>query len=429
MSELPPGWAETTLGEMVRWGSGGTPRRNVARYYGGSIPWAIIGDLNDGLVTTTAGTITDEGLAESSARLVPPGTVLIAMYGSIGKLGIAGIEMATNQAIGFADPRQGLDSRFLFWYLRAERRNLAHAGKGATQKNISQTVLRSWPLPLPPLNEQRRIVAAIEEHLSRLDAAHASLNHAGLHCATLERVAIGDALTGDWETVALRVVTASQVYGTSAKANGDARGVPVLRMGNIQRGRLDLGDLKYLPADHPDVAKLSLEPGDVLFNRTNSSELVGKSAVFTVGERMTFASYLIRVRLNERCDPRWAALVINGPPGRNYIASVRTQQVGQANVNGSKLAAMPIPLPPLEEQRRIVAEVETRLGAIDALRAAIERAQRRGAALRRSVLERAFLGELVPQDPSDEPAGVLLGRIRAERSAAPVRRRPGRVRR
>ena len=110
--------------------------------------------------------------------------------------------------------------------------------------------------------------------------------------------------------------------------------------------------------------------------------------------------------------------MINGPPGRNYVASVRTQQVGQANVNGTKLAAMPIPLPPIEEQRRIVAEIEERLGAIDALRAAIERAQLRGAALRRLILERAFRGALVPQDPSDEPASALLDRIRAERDRA-----------
>jgi type I restriction enzyme S subunit len=287
-----------------------------------------------------------------------------------------------------------------------------------TVKHLSSRTVQEIPLPLPPLNEQRRIVAAIEEHLSRLDAADASLHLAALHCAALERVAVAKALTGGWEAVALKDVTASQVYGTSVKANGDATGVPVLRMGNIQRGRLDLGDLKYLPAAHPDVAKLVLEPGDLLFNRTNSAELVGKSAVFTGGERMTFASYLIRVRLNERCDAHWAALVINGPPGREYIAGVRTQQVGQANVNGSKLAAMPIPLPPLEEQRRIVAEVEERLGAIDALRAAIERAQRRGAALRRLILERAFRGELVAQDPSDEPASVLLDRIHAEREAS-----------
>lgn len=114
-----------------------------------------------------------------------------------------------------------------------------------------------------------------------------------------------------------------------------------------------------------------LEPGDLLFNRTNSPELVGKSAVFRRGTpSMLFASYLIRVQLGPECLPEWAAMVINGPIGRAYVASVRTQQVGQANVNGTKLAAMPIPLPPLDEQRRIVAEVEQRLSVIDAMAAA-----------------------------------------------------------
>ena len=199
-------------------------------------------------------------------------------------------------------------------------------------------------------------------------------------------------------------------------------------MGNINGGKLDFSNLKYLPSEHPDVEKLILEPGDLLFNRTNSPELVGKSAVFTATERMTFASYLIRVRLTEQCEPHWAALVINGPPGRAYIGSVRSQQVGQANVNGTKLAALPIPLPPIDEQRRIVQEVEERLSRIDAMRASIERAQRRSATLRAAILERAFRGELVPQDPADEPAELLFARIRAERdaseSATGRRRRP-----
>jgi type I restriction enzyme S subunit len=283
-----------------------------------------------------------------------------------------------------------------------------------TVKHLSSRTVQDLPLPLPPLNEQRRIVAAIEEHLSRLDAADASLAAALRRLDGLASQTIAHALAGDWEVVSLREVTASQVYGTSAKASTEPDGVPVLRMGNIDGGKLDYSSLKYLPGDHPDVLKLTLEPGDVLFNRTNSPKLVGKSAVFTASERMTFASYLIRVRLNERCDPRWATLVINGPPGRRYLASVRSQQVGQANVNGTKLAALPLPLPPLDEQRRIVQEVEERLSRFDAMRASIERAQRRSQALRAAVLAQAFRGELVPQDPSDEPAEALLARIRAD---------------
>jgi len=243
----------------------------------------------------------------------------------------------------------------------------------------------------------------------------------------MRAVFVAHAVAGDWPVRQLRDVTASQVYGSSAKANADSGGVPVLRMGNINHGKLDFSSLKYLPAEHPDVRKFDLEEGDVLFNRTNSPELVGKSAVFEGQERMAFASYLIRVRLTEACDPHWAALVINGPLGRAYVAEVRTQQVGQANVNGTKLAAMPIPLPPVDEQRRIVARVEEQLSAIDALRAAIERAQRRSASLRRAVLERAFRGHLVPQDPRDEPASVLLDGIRSERAATPAQTRRRRV--
>lgn len=140
-----------------------------------------------------------------------------------------------------------------------------------------------------------------------------------------------------------------------------------------------------------------------------------------------FASYLIRGRLTDDCLPEWAALVINSSVDRRYIAAVRTQQVGRANVNGTKLAAMPVPLPPISEQRRILGEIDRQRSLADALDARIRVAHRSSAALRRSILERVFRGELVAQDPSDEPASVLLERIRAERAAAgPQRRRSSR---
>jgi type I restriction enzyme S subunit len=235
-------------------------------------------------------------------------------------------------------------------------------------------------------------------------------------------VLIARSVRADWPIVKLSDVTAHQGYGSSAKATGDPDGVPVLRMGNIDRGQIVTESLKFLPRYHADAAKFRLASGDLLFNRTNSPELVGKTAVYKCEPpEALFASYLIRVRLTDECLPAWAALVLNSSLGREYIGRVRTQQVGQANVNGTKLAAMPVPLPPLEEQRRIVAEIEQQLSQIDALRAAVKSAQRRSASLRRAILERAFRGELVPQDPHDEPASVLVERIRAERAAAPPR--------
>ena len=177
---LPPDWSQGTLGEIASWGSGGTPKRSESRYYGGHIPWAIIGDLNDGIILKCKEHITKEALNNSSCKLIEPGTVLIAMYGSIGKLGIAGTQMATNQAIAFADSY--IDRLYLFYYLLSQRSALYLAGKGATQRNISQTVLKSWPIPVAPPVEQERIVNAIEEQLSRLDAAEAAL------CKNLDRI-------------------------------------------------------------------------------------------------------------------------------------------------------------------------------------------------------------------------------------------------
>ena len=172
--DLPPGWAYRQLQDVALMSSGGTPRSGDPRFYaGGTIPWAVIGDLTDGPVLKTRQQITEAALSASAAKLIPPGTVLLAMYGSIGKLGLSGVPMATNQAIACLRPRlEILTDRWLFWYLMQQRPELATKGAGAAQKNISQSLLRPWPIPVPPIDEQHRIVAGLEDHLSRLDAAN-----------------------------------------------------------------------------------------------------------------------------------------------------------------------------------------------------------------------------------------------------------------
>lgn len=169
MTDLVYEW--TTLGAIAKWGSGGTPNAKNPANYGGSIPWAVIGDLNDGFVSRTEKHLSDKGLENSSAKIVPPGAVLIAMYGSIGKLGINTIPMATNQAIAYAVPDESKILRdYLFWYLRSQRELLLNAGKGATQQNISQTILKAWKIALPSLDEQRRISEHTQDAFSQIDA-------------------------------------------------------------------------------------------------------------------------------------------------------------------------------------------------------------------------------------------------------------------
>ena len=208
-------------------------------------------------------------------------------------------------------------------------------------------------------------------------------------------------------------------YGTSAKTNQDSAGVPILRMGNITvHGSLLLDSLRYLPSDHGEFPDLLLEPSDLLFNRTNSAELVGKTAMY-LGKPSpcSFASYLIRVRLLEGANPFLVVCALNGGIGRTWIARVANQTVGQANVNGTKLAAFSFPLPPTNEQDAIIEAIEDQLSTIEHLEADIEAKLESAQALRQAILKHAFSGKLVPQDPNDEPAFELLERIAAEREA------------
>ena len=172
--KLPKGWYLSTLGDCFKWGSGGTPESTVKAYYEGNIPWLVIGDLNDSIVTFASKHISQLGIHNSSAKVLTKGTLLMAMYGSIGKLGIAGMELATNQAIAYAKPNE-INTYYLFYYLLANRDNFYMLGKGGTQKNISQTVIKSYPFLLPPLAEQKRIVLKIEELFSIIDTVEQTL--------------------------------------------------------------------------------------------------------------------------------------------------------------------------------------------------------------------------------------------------------------
>lgn len=159
------GWRHARLGEIARWGSGGTPQSGNPKYYGGSIPWCVIGDLTESDVILTEKSITDEGLAASSAKIVQPGTVLLAMYGaSIGRTGLAATPMATNQAIAFAVPNPEVDPRYLLLFLQSQKRKFVHAGKGGAQPNISQTIIKDWNITFPPVEEQRRLIQQVKEH-------------------------------------------------------------------------------------------------------------------------------------------------------------------------------------------------------------------------------------------------------------------------
>jgi type I restriction enzyme S subunit len=267
---------------------------------------------------------------------------------------------------------------------------------------------------VPPLNEQRRIVAAIEEHLSRLDAADASLATAECRLEVLRRSALDAAMNGRWTRRPLGEVAQTQLGKMLSKKSKTGVGSrPYLRNKNVQWGRIDTDDLLTMDFSEREAEKFGLTPGDVMVCEGGE---VGRAAVWRGQfEGCCFQKALHRVRSNGEVLPEFMAHVFRWLSDTNafdpYVTGSTIKHLPQED-----LRLIPIPVPPLDAQRRIVTEVEERLSVIDAMRASIERAQRRSAALRAAILERAFRGELVPQDPADEPADALLARMRSARS-------------
>jgi hypothetical protein len=196
-------------------------------------------------------------------------------------------------------------------------------------------------------------------------------------------------------------------------------------MGNIQGGRLDWTDLVYT-SDSSEIEKYKLTKGDVLFNRTNSPELVGKTAVFQGGREAIYAGYLIRIRCTSALLPEYLNYCLGSKAGRDYCWSVKSDGVSQSNINAKKLAAFSFFMPTLGEQREIVRRVEALFAQIDRIEARYTAMRAHAQRLAPQVLAKAFRGELVEQDPQDEPASVLLQRLAATAStkAPSTRGRP-----
>ncbi|MGP3981423.1 restriction endonuclease subunit S [Streptomyces sp. KR80] len=457
--ELPVGWAWSRLGDLGEYINGRGFKK--AEWSDTGRPIIRIQNL------TGSGATFNHYAGELDKRhTVFSGDLLVSWAATLGVYIWRGPEAALNQHIFKVEPF--IDRDFLRYLIDYKIQELVAASHGSGMVHVTRSKFDALVVAIPPLPEQHRIVEALEDHLSRLDAAVHILRIAQNRSSFLKKSVVEKAMRGDlalqsdedesvydllervesdillaadrkrrkvvapatlsvyanppshWSVQPLGALCHNIEYGTSAKAHTDPvdGDVPVLRMGNIQDSRLDLRNLKYLPGEHSEAAKLLLQDGDLLFNRTNSAELVGKSAVYrSVMGPATFASYLIRCQLAHGVEPEWVNLCINSPEGRRYVASVAAQQVGQANVNGAKLAAFPIPLPPHGEQLRILTELRDWDETVDRTTKVTGRALHRSVHLRQALLHRAFAGKLVPQDPLDEPASVLLDRIRAKREA------------
>ncbi|MCL5796869.1 MAG: restriction endonuclease subunit S [Gammaproteobacteria bacterium] len=221
-------------------------------------------------------------------------------------------------------------------------------------------------------------------------------------------------LPSSWLWEKLANLTTGVEYGTSAKSTESGL-VPVIRMGNIQNGQIDWSDLVYT-SDKEEIEKYLLSKNDVLFNRTNSPELVGKTAKYKAEKLAVFAGYLIRVnQIDSIALADYVNYFLNSHIARQYGNRVKTDGVNQSNINGEKLQNYPFPFCSVEEQSVIVQILDEKLSVTDSSIQDIELQLSKAETLRQSILKKAFSGQLVPQDANDEPASELLQHIRKKR--------------
>jgi type I restriction enzyme S subunit len=388
-------WPNIPLRETGTWLSGGTPTRDEPSYWGGGIPWIGTKDLKTFDLATSSEFITALG-ASAGSRVVEPGTVLFVTRGmSLAKefrVGVASTHLAFNQDVKAIVPRSGLDGRFLAWFLRSKEGTILDLCDTATHgtKRLPLERIDTMPVPLPPLPEQRRIAAILDEAdaLRRKRREALGLLDELLRSAFLDM--FGDPVTNPrgWDTVAMREVVADSQYGTSEKANTHGVGLPVLRMNNIRcDGNWDLSDLKYCVISNADRNKYTVRPGDLLFNRTNSADLVGKTAVWKFHEAFAFAGYLVRIRFDEsRMLPDYVSGYLNSTAGKRYLLERAKPSNNMSNFNATMFGEIPIIVPPLTTQRTFRRVVE----AVDHERRALLAASAEEDALFASLLHQAF---------------------------------------
>ena len=236
---------------------------------------------------------------------------------------------------------------------------------GVTLKNLNQQVLGDLEIPLPPLEEQRRIVAEIEGYQKVLDGARQILS------ASETRITVEP----DWPMVSFEELCERVQYGLSVPLNEDGRGAKTFRMAELVRGRaFDNGAMKCADIDAKETAKYRLAKGDLLFNRTNSYEHVGRTGIFSLDGEYVFASYLIRLSIKrDLAEPEFVNAWMNTKEFQAGVKSLASRAVGQSNISASSLAVYKIPLPPLPEQRRLVAELDAEAAQMDSVRALLPR--------------------------------------------------------
>lgn len=335
---------------------GKTPSRNNTDYWiNGQYDWISIADLGgyQKYVEKTKEKISALAIQESGIKCVPANTVIMSFKLSLGKTAITKNSVYTNEAImAFIPTGRYAVLPDYFYYLFSARDWTKGTNRAVMGTTLNKATLSAISVEVPPLDEQRCIVATLDKVSDLIYKRRQQLDKLDELVKARFVEMFGDPATNPkgWDKGTIRDVVTEVKYGTSKPAV-EGGTYKYLRMGNITYdGHLDLTDLKYIDVPESELDKCTVKKGDVLFNRTNSKELVGKTCVYNLDETMVIAGYIIRVRVNNRVLPEYLSAVLNSSYGKKTLAEMCKAIVGQANINAQELQNIQIVIPPLELQ-------------------------------------------------------------------------------
>lgn len=435
--KLPENWCWTRIGNYVDYvtdyvanGSFASLKANVSIFKDENYALMVkTQDFANGF--TKSLTYTDKhGYDFLSKSTLHGGELILSNIGSVGKVFRVPyfdrpMTLASNSVMVKCYNSCDYDWMYYFLLSPIGFEELKSITTGTAVPKFNKTDLKTIPLPVPPLAEQQRIVDRIESLFAKLDEAKEKAQAVVDSFETRKAAILHKAFTGElttkwreehgvrmesWEKKSVGELCISLKYGTAKKSDASGN-VVVLRMGNLQQGEIDWSDLAY-SNDPDDIEKYKLFPGDVLFNRTNSAALVGKTAIYRGEHPAIYAGYLIKLDYDhDKIIGDYLNYALNTLDAKKYCNSVKTDGVNQSNINAKKIGAYSFNVPSIPEQEKIVSVIQKLLSKEQQSKEAAEIVLDQIELMKKSILARAFRGELGTNDPSEESAVELLKQV------------------
>jgi len=478
LSALPQGWVRTNIGEITSVDSGiGFPEIYQGKK-DGDFPFYKVMDISKTVkkggiyLTKSDNYISLKDFEALKAKLIKKDSLVFAKIGAAIALNRRAIlssdALVDNNIMAVNSDSKNLDGKYLYYFFLTKK--LGELSRATTVPSIRKSDVENISMPLPPFKEQHRIVTKIEELLTQLDAGVASLKKVQAQLKRYRQAVLKAAFDGrltqewreehkgeiepadalvdrinkarkkiafgkndetpvditdlpplpdNWRWIRLDNITHIKggITKNSKRIVENGRLVPYLRVANVQNGYLDLNEMKSIEANEAEIRDLSLKFGDILFTEGGDRDKLGRGWIWQDEiPECIYQNHIFRARfyLNE-ISPKYVSWFGNTHSER-YFMKKGKQTTNLASISLTQLRAFPVALPPVEEQQTIVSEIERYFSQIDHLENTITTSLRQAESLRQSILKRAFEGKLVPQNPDDEPASILLERIKAAKT-------------